>query len=251
MLGQSVFPDWKDDGAPDALDNPEEMQKKDPLAMQIWRLYHKTKTELPNQERMENLSWRLMAMNLKRKDREQREEHRQGRQQQEQKDVETDAMINGVTATTSGGAPSGIARLRQSADDIPDPMNLDDLIFPASIGSPGGVVDGAIVGADGISPSLSTSVSPAAGEQEITASSNAVASAIPIKLRREAEGQGAAPFPAASAPIPPPYVEQVGEFAYVQRHVRKTSIDERRVSAEVDGSSIYIYISNAFSRMEK
>lgn len=172
-------------------------------------------------------------MNLKRKGREQREEQKHERQGQ--KESEADAMKDVVTSTTSNGAPSGIARLRQSADDMPDPMNLDDVNFPSSISSPGGVVD-AGVGIGGVSPSFSTSVSPVAAEQEITASSNAVASAIPIKLRREVEIQGTSPFPAISAPIPPQHGEQGGEFAYVQRHVRKTSIDERRVSPELGGN---------------
>ena len=72
LLRESFFPDWKDDAAASAgLDDPDEMQKKDPLATQIWKLYSKTKTQLPNQERMENLTWRMMAMSLKRKKREQ------------------------------------------------------------------------------------------------------------------------------------------------------------------------------------
>ena len=44
------------------------MQKKDPLATQIWKLYSRTKTNLPNQERMENLTWRMMAMHLRRRE---------------------------------------------------------------------------------------------------------------------------------------------------------------------------------------
>lgn len=44
------------------------MQRKDPLATQIWKLYSKTKTQLPNAERMENLTWRMMSMNLRRKE---------------------------------------------------------------------------------------------------------------------------------------------------------------------------------------
>ena len=40
---------------------------KDPLATQIWKLYSKTKKQLPNQERMENLTWRMMAMNLRKR----------------------------------------------------------------------------------------------------------------------------------------------------------------------------------------
>ncbi|KAI9787874.1 MAG: hypothetical protein M1816_007360 [Peltula sp. TS41687] len=202
------------------------MQKKDPLAMQIWRLYHKTKAELPNQSRMENLSWRLMAMNLKRKGMEQRGDSIPG---QSNKDDETDAMDDVIdTATTINGGPGGISRMRQSADDLTDPMHLDDVIFPSSLGSPNGIVDVSGLGASGVSPSFSTSVSPAAAEQDIPASSNAVASAIPIKLRREVDRQGPSPFPAGSVPFAPQHAEPVGEFAYVQRHVRKTSIDERR-----------------------
>lgn len=72
LLREAFFPDWKDDASSSAgLEDPDEMQKKDPLATQIWKLYSKTKTQLPNQERMENLTWRMMAMSLKRKKREQ------------------------------------------------------------------------------------------------------------------------------------------------------------------------------------
>lgn len=71
LLCESFFPDWKDDAASTGLGNPAEMQRQDPLATQIWKLYSKTKTQLPNQERMENLTWRMMAMKLKRKECEQ------------------------------------------------------------------------------------------------------------------------------------------------------------------------------------
>ena len=71
LLRESFFSDWKDDAASADLGDPDEMQKKDPLGTQIWKLYSKTKSQLPNQERMENLTWRMMAMNLKRKEREQ------------------------------------------------------------------------------------------------------------------------------------------------------------------------------------
>lgn len=68
VLRDTMFPDWKDDTSGDAFDSPEEMQKKDPLGTQIWKLYSRTKTRLPNQERMENLTWRMMAMNLRRRE---------------------------------------------------------------------------------------------------------------------------------------------------------------------------------------
>lgn len=68
VLRETMFPDWKDDSSAEALESPEEMQKKDPLGTQIWKLYSRTKTRLPNQERMENLTWRMMAMNLRRRE---------------------------------------------------------------------------------------------------------------------------------------------------------------------------------------
>ena len=70
LLREAIFPTWKDDAGSTDLDDPDKMQEKDPLSMQIWRLYSRTKRSLPNQERMENLTWRMMAMNLKRKERE-------------------------------------------------------------------------------------------------------------------------------------------------------------------------------------
>jgi GATA-binding protein len=43
----------------------EEMQRQDPLATQIWKFYAKTKQLLPAQERMENLTWRMMHLKLR------------------------------------------------------------------------------------------------------------------------------------------------------------------------------------------
>jgi GATA-binding protein, other eukaryote len=72
LLRDAVFPAWQDDSAGDGFESPEELQKKDPLGTQIWKLYSRTKTRLPNQERMENLTWRMMAMNLRRREQMQR-----------------------------------------------------------------------------------------------------------------------------------------------------------------------------------
>jgi GATA-binding protein len=53
-------------GVPPAPEeSPEDMQKKDPLATQVWKLYSKQKGTLPNAERMENLTWRMMALTLR------------------------------------------------------------------------------------------------------------------------------------------------------------------------------------------
>lgn len=69
LLRDSFFDNWRDDAAAvNGLESPEEMQRKDPLATQIWKLYSKTKNHLPNAERMENLTWRMMSMNLRRKE---------------------------------------------------------------------------------------------------------------------------------------------------------------------------------------
>ncbi|KAL8998956.1 MAG: hypothetical protein Q9169_002062 [Polycauliona sp. 2 TL-2023] len=188
VLGKAVFPDWRDDATSADLIHPDEMQKKDPLGTQIWKLYSKTKAQLPNQERMENLTWRMMAMNLKRKEKE---------------------RLRKLQQPTT--LPSGIARLRQSQDPTndpdPDSMNLDDFILPNSTASPARLP------------------SPSPPREQTVAPSNTVASAIPIKIRRESE-QLAHPNFAPSAPSHDR--SRIREFDYVQRRVRKTSIDGTR-----------------------
>lgn len=91
-------------------------------------------------------------------------------------------------------------------------MNLDDFIFSDNISTPAGI---------GMSPS------PELSKKEPEKSSNAVASAIPIKMRKESSAQFAVP---QSVPVPHHNPRSNEEFNYVQRHIRKTSIDERRVS---------------------
>ncbi|KFZ04270.1 hypothetical protein V502_10279, partial [Pseudogymnoascus sp. VKM F-4520 (FW-2644)] len=185
MLRETIFPTWKDGASGAAeLDSPDEMQRRDPLATQIWRLYSKTKKQLPNQERMENLTWRMMAMSLRK--RRQEEEAAAAREEEE----------------LNASAPSGIAQLRNSmcqGDESPeDNMSIDEFIF-SNMASP----------TDMSPPDLRDSRQP-----------SAVASAIPIKMRKEPA--------AAFAPQSVPVTQHQDEFSYVQRHVRKTSIDERR-----------------------
>jgi hypothetical protein len=43
------------------------MQRQDPLAIQIWRFFADTKQRLPEQDRMENLTWRMMYMSLRKR----------------------------------------------------------------------------------------------------------------------------------------------------------------------------------------
>lgn len=134
----------------------------------------------------------------------------------------------------TSAAPSGIAQLRKNSDlekekekerererekekdkNSIDSMNFDDFIFAENISTPAG---------------LTLSPSPEMGKKDVEKTekpSSAVASAIPIKMRRESGHQFAIP---QSVPVSHHNPRNNDEFNYVQRHVRKTSIDERRVS---------------------
>jgi hypothetical protein len=82
LLSDTLFPPRKPKPAPmiydDTFDSDNEQSedsdkdpvKKDPLATQVWRMYTKAKDNLPNGSRLENLTWRMMAMTLKKKERE-------------------------------------------------------------------------------------------------------------------------------------------------------------------------------------
>ncbi|KAH9961238.1 hypothetical protein BC827DRAFT_333803 [Russula dissimulans] len=76
--GASTFPSPVLSGSPDlqsiALSpidasqcNPEQLAKDDPLATQVWKMYTRTKANLPHAHRMENLTWRMMALTLKKR----------------------------------------------------------------------------------------------------------------------------------------------------------------------------------------
>lgn len=228
LLRDSFFDNWKDDAGNEPLHSPEEMQKKDPLATQIWKLYSKTRSRLPNSERMENLTWRMMSMNLRRKEMERRGlvTHLSMREQQRGIGLSDNRCRLSTPASALSSAlsspsapkpnpPSGIAQLRQSADQAAgqvEAMNLDDFIVPSSIGSP-------------------TGVSPSPSASEAFSSSSTTVSAIPINKKVQQLQQEQDPHVSrASAPVVPPTIkENDHEFDYVQRHVRKTSIDERRV----------------------
>lgn len=71
VLNEAFFPDWQSNAVTAEFDDPAEMQKQDPLAVQVWKTYSRQKMRMPNQERMANLTWRMMAMNLKKKEAEQ------------------------------------------------------------------------------------------------------------------------------------------------------------------------------------
>jgi GATA-binding protein len=245
VLQETYFPTWKDDAA-GGLESPEEMQQKDPLATQVWKLYSKAKSQLPNAERMENLTWRMMSMNLRKLELERKGfvldptdvflqmkppcdaivltgSHSRANRQIQQP---TSAARNSSTSTANlrFSAPSGIAQLRKASDQSShtlgrgpgptittnnnnnDAMNLDDFIMPTSIGTPAG-----------LSPSPSAEKMQSSG-----------GSAIPIRKQGHLLEQDMH-ISRASAPSVQPKFPRENEFGYVRRHVRKTSIDERRV----------------------
>lgn len=89
-------------------------------------------------------------------------------------------------------------------------MNLDDFIVPSSIGTPAG-----------------TSPFPS-GELESSSTATTVA-AIPIKQQQRLREEELHLSRASAPSVPPNDHKSRQDFNYVQRHVRKTSIDERRV----------------------
>lgn len=138
----------------------------------------------------------------------------------------------------SQNAPSGIAQLRKSSEQNAqhahqvlgdDHMNLDDFLEPTSIGSPAGV-----------SPSPTPSGSMPDGDP----SSTVAVSAIPIKQQQRLQADELSAARASAPSVPPLEQNRTSkEFAYVQRHVRKTSIDERRVCAPVFPSIAYRWLT--------
>ena len=227
LLRDAVFPEWKDDDHPPNFENPEEMQQKDPLGTQIWKLYSRTKSRLPNQERMENLTWRMMAMNLRRREQQQQQQQQQAAYANkhsvdgERRAVRTDKAPSAKQArfkspTAPSPTPSGIAQqLRKSTDksaeneQLSDAMNLDDFIVPSLVASPAGTMSPA---PSGISGQPKTRQAPPTS----------------IAARHKPQVQIPKNLPPSSMPQTSIPTLRTAEFDYVKKRVRKTSIDERR-----------------------
>ncbi|KAK2608660.1 Sodium- and chloride-dependent GABA transporter 1 [Conoideocrella luteorostrata] len=198
LSGNALFPSFENAAAADSSKSIDQLRHDDPLAAQVWRFFSKTKQQLPHQERLENLTWRMMALNM----RKQRQDDTT-RLAKEQQNRFNRSMIQ--------NAPSGIAQLRKTSDinlaKNSDAMNLDDFIHSENVATPSGLM----------------SPPPAPKFEEDSPPTGPSASAIPIKSRKD---------PASNHCVPQsvPHHQRPGnsEFNYVQRHHRKTSIDERR-----------------------
>lgn len=100
-------------------------------------------------------------------------------------------------------------------------MNLDDFIIPSSIGSPAGF--------DALPPATSITASNTTDQNAVAAQPHSgVASGIPIKARKD-QTNTHGPLVPASLPHQSQELRRNDEFGYVQRRVRKTSVDERKV----------------------
>ncbi|KAF1358949.1 hypothetical protein EJ07DRAFT_122206 [Lizonia empirigonia] len=211
LLEEPIFPAFGSDANPVSPESPTELQKNDPLGTQIWKLYSRAKTQLPNAERMSNLTWRMMALNMRRAE----FERNKGSIPQ------GNALMSPLPPSARPPprtAPSGIAQqLRRSVDQQAqvqqpqpqqphDTMNLDDFIFPSSVGSPAGLSPEPSNGAEG-----PFNAGPG----------------VPIRKANQLNDHNLS-LAHASAPPVPPQINRENEFGYVSRHVRKTSIDERR-----------------------
>lgn len=195
VLNSSLFPTWENGLASEA-ESLEQMQQSDPLATQVWRFFRKTKQSLPSQERMENLTWRMMHVKL---------------QQKRQEEEAANALLQNRMAANN--PPSGIAQLRKTSDQNlvhSEPMNLDDFIFSENVATPAGL-------AATPSPEFTTR------QLDDRAAHAPAPAAIPIKSRKTSLPT----FVPQSVPVPP-HQRTKDEFSYVTRHTRKTSVDERR-----------------------
>jgi GATA-binding protein len=239
LLSSSAFPPWQDEMATKNNESLEQMQQNDPLATQIWRFFSKTKQSLPSQERMENLTWRMMHMRL-RKLQEEENARYVGCICAHREFSNTSSSLGRPTESSANNAPSGIAQqLRKVSTQnvIPsEPMNIDDdmddFIFSDKLSTPAGIM---------------ATPSPEALKQTDEKAAHASAAAIPIKSRKPSQQH----FAPQSVPVAP-HPRNQDEFGYVTRHPRKTSIDERRVSGfENDALNLHIcsrYVACFFLR---
>lgn len=92
FLASTALPFDQDSGVNNTAESGPDASQ-DPIAAQVWRMYAKQKSELPNAARMENLTWRMMAMTM--------------RKEAEAKRVSQ--SCNGSTAEGGGGHGGDIA----------------------------------------------------------------------------------------------------------------------------------------------
>ena len=63
LQASEPFPTYRHDLASE-FHNFDQLPQEDPLAVRVWKFYAQTKLQLPDQRRMENLTWRMMHGSL-------------------------------------------------------------------------------------------------------------------------------------------------------------------------------------------
>ncbi|KAI5464189.1 hypothetical protein BGZ63DRAFT_351649 [Mariannaea sp. PMI_226] len=199
LSGSTLFPSLRNDSAL-ADQNIKKMQQEDPLAAQVWKFFARTKMQIPNQHRMENLTWRMMTLTM-------RKQQQKLIEQEEDRKRRINDVNNRLARSLGQNTPSGIAQLRKSSENNmaqPDAMNLDDFIFSDNAATP------------------INFPSPQPPERLVDDKSGHGMGGIPIKSRKD-QSQFFVP-----QSVPVHQVNPNNEFGYVNRHLRKTSIDDRR-----------------------
>ncbi|EGO25829.1 hypothetical protein SERLADRAFT_448749 [Serpula lacrymans var. lacrymans S7.9] len=85
--------------------DPEQLAREDPLATQVWRMYARTKATLPHAQRMENLTWRMMALALKKKKEDEEARERYAEKRSDVK-AEESAVSSGLPTSQGEGVGS-------------------------------------------------------------------------------------------------------------------------------------------------
>lgn len=103
--------------SPSALDllAPEQMAQKDPLATQVWKAYARAKYTMPHASRMENLTWRMMHLTMKKPDDKNASDSKDKHQQQSRGDAQF------ATAPKQQPPPLQLNQTAESEPDLPQP----------------------------------------------------------------------------------------------------------------------------------
>lgn len=89
----------------DSTNDIERMARDDPLATQVWRMYARTKASLPHAQRMENLTWRMMTLALKKRNQEE-ESAKAKRRSESDSTMNSGDSAYAPTKPGAAGAPS-------------------------------------------------------------------------------------------------------------------------------------------------
>ncbi|KAL5606333.1 hypothetical protein BROUX41_002750 [Berkeleyomyces rouxiae] len=172
----------------------------DELAMCVWKFFSLTKQTLPQQQRIENMSWRLMHTGLRRLSMQARASKRSSSSMSCDTAVASSTVSAASTSISSThsslNAPSGIAQQLQKTSEhfyaqpgsdsesvaaVADSMNLDDFIYDGIAATP--TPSAHAVVPSSLSPQSNTGDSCSDGT-----TNHALAAAIPIKARKAASG---------------------------------------------------------------